>query len=78
MGGKIHHVLVRDESFEYDDLLFNSLTQVASAITRHALVREDCPVVKRRCAIYTRKSTEEGLKQSYNSLDARRMDRSPR
>jgi len=28
--------------------------------------------VKRRCAIYTRKSTEEGLEQAFNSLDAQR------
>ncbi len=27
---------------------------------------------KLRCAIYTRKSTEEGLDQNYNSLDAQR------
>jgi hypothetical protein len=41
------------------------------------------PLVPRlRCAIYTRKSTEEGLDQEFNSLDAvhsestaRRMDR---
>ncbi len=26
----------------------------------------------KRCAIYTRKSTEEGLEQDYNSLDAQR------
>ena len=26
-----------------------------------------------RCAIYTRKSTEEGLEQEFNSLDAQRM-----
>src|SRR5215471_21429739 len=26
----------------------------------------------RRCAIYTRKSTEEGLQQEFNSLDAQR------
>jgi len=25
-----------------------------------------------RCAIYTRKSSEEGLQQSFNSLDAQR------
>jgi site-specific DNA recombinase len=25
-----------------------------------------------RCAIYTRKSTEEGLEQEFNSLDAQR------
>ena len=26
--------------------------------------------MKKRCAIYTRKSTEEGLDQEFNSLDA--------
>src|ERR1035438_7794084 len=31
---------------------------------------EHKPVV--RCAIYTRKSSEEGLEQSFNSLDAQR------
>ena len=25
-----------------------------------------------RCAVYTRKSTEEGLEQAFNSLDAQR------
>ena len=29
-------------------------------------------IQKRRCAIYTRKSTEEGLDQEFNSLDAQR------
>jgi site-specific DNA recombinase len=28
--------------------------------------------VRIRCAIYTRKSSEEGLEQSFNSLDAQR------
>lgn len=28
--------------------------------------------MKRRCAVYTRKSTDEGLEQSFNSLDAQR------
>ena len=28
--------------------------------------------MKRRCAIYTRKSTDEGLEQAFNSLDAQR------
>ena len=28
--------------------------------------------LKRRCAVYTRKSTEEGLEQDFNSLDAQR------
>ena len=30
------------------------------------------PSVTKRCAIYTRKSSEEGLEQSFNSLDAQR------
>lgn len=30
------------------------------------------PEAKKRCAIYTRKSTEEGLEQEFNSLDAQR------
>lgn len=34
-------------------------------------MRQDAPK-RRRCAIYTRKSTEEGLEQSFNSLDAQR------
>ncbi|WP_040614337.1 recombinase family protein, partial [Teichococcus cervicalis] len=29
-------------------------------------------ILKRRCAIYTRKSTEEGLEKEFNSLDAQR------
>jgi site-specific DNA recombinase len=30
------------------------------------------PTRKLRCAVYTRKSTEEGLDQEFNSLDAQR------
>ena len=29
-------------------------------------------VLKRRCAVYTRKSTDEGLDMAFNSLDAQR------
>jgi len=29
-------------------------------------------IIKKRCAIYTRKSTDEGLEQDFNSLDAQR------
>ena len=29
-------------------------------------------MTRKRCAIYTRKSTDEGLEQSFNSLDAQR------
>jgi DNA invertase Pin-like site-specific DNA recombinase len=31
------------------------------------------PVRKTRCAIYTRKSSEEGLEMEFNSLDAQRV-----
>src|SRR4051812_16157872 len=30
------------------------------------------PVLKRRCAVYTRKSTDENLDSAFNSLDAQR------
>jgi site-specific DNA recombinase len=38
------------------------------------MLAADTPVKARtiRCAIYTRKSTEEGLEQEFNSLDAQR------
>ena len=32
----------------------------------------DAPVRSVRCAVYTRKSTDEGLEQEFNSLDAQR------
>ena len=32
----------------------------------------DPKAIKRRCAVYTRKSSEEGLEQAFNSLDAQR------
>ena len=31
-----------------------------------------CPSRRLRCAIYTRKSSDEGLEQAFNSLDAQR------
>src|SRR5437762_10256992 len=36
------------------------------------MVSEDTAKRSLRCAIYTRKSTEEGLDQEFNSLDAQR------
>jgi hypothetical protein len=38
---------------------------------RERAVQEVCPG-RLRCAIYTRKSTEEGLEQEFSSLDAQR------
>ena len=45
-----------------------------SSVARHRPRRRTDPVERRpiRCAIYTRKSTEEGLQQEFNSLDAQR------
>jgi hypothetical protein len=36
------------------------------------MTRKTTPVADVRCAIYTRKSSEEGLEQEFNSLDAQR------
>src|SRR6202158_2985421 len=45
-------------------------------LARHQLVRPDQTMAKSaspiRCAVYTRKSSEEGLEQSFNSLHAQR------
>ncbi len=44
-----------------------------SSAARSTVPSEQGPSVKQiRCAIYTRKSTEEGLEQEFNSLDAQR------
>ena len=40
--------------------------------TRHTKKPEADPIQRVRCALYTRKSTEEGLDQEFNSLDAQR------
>ena len=49
----------------------------ATDLPSSASARENChepesPPAQGRCAIYTRKSTEEGLEQAFNSLDAQR------
>jgi site-specific DNA recombinase len=40
--------------------------------SQEATFKEGCMTAPIRCAIYTRKSSEEGLEQSFNSLDAQR------
>ena len=35
-------------------------------------MKQQLPIKQTRCAIYTRKSTEEGLQQAFNTLDAQR------
>ena len=42
------------------------------AATANGRSREVLPAPRTRCAIYTRKSTEEGLDQDFNTLDAQR------
>jgi site-specific DNA recombinase len=41
-------------------------------VRKNNLKGEEQPPARLRCAIYTRKSTEEGLDQEFNSLDAQR------
>src|ERR1043165_1734517 len=48
---------------------------LAAAVVRKEVVVADVTVAPHRpvrCAIYTRKSSEEGLEQEFNSLDAQR------
>ena len=84
--GVEHCVTVRDEDFEYQGRPYKSLSAIARAITgtrwnglalfwpeKSAGVVMKKPVVRKlRCAVYTRKSSEEGLEQEFNSLDAQR------
>ena len=57
-------------------ILAAQLQWQASGLSRAAMVRTTlfwcCRMNKVRCAIYTRKSTQEGLDQAFNSLDAQR------
>ena len=47
-----------------------TLTQPLTQTERPDLMA--LPPPRRRCAVYTRKSSEEGLEQAFNSLDAQR------
>jgi site-specific DNA recombinase len=85
-GGKTHTVIVQEDGFEHGGERYQSLTQVARRITGahwSGRVSSACeapdmskpgPSRSRRlsCAIYTRKSSEEGLEQEFNSLHAQR------
>ncbi len=50
----------------------NKRTMVGAAFLRPDPPRVGVSTKRKRCAIYTRKSTEEGLDQEFNSLDAQR------
>jgi Protein of unknown function (DUF2924)/Resolvase, N terminal domain/Recombinase len=84
--GVRHRVTVLDHDVVYRGRRYQSLSEVARATTgtrwsgplffgltkrtAEAAVDGDTPI--KRCVIYTRKSSEEGLKQDYNSLHAQR------
>ena len=56
----------RDHRHALEWLDFFWLEKPAGAVMKKPVVR------KLRCAVYTRKSSEEGLEQEFNSLDAQR------
>ena len=74
--GQTHHVTVVERGFEYEGKVWRSLSGIARSITGtpwsgpRVLRLEDMIVLP--CAVYTRKSSEEGLEQDFNSLDAQR------
>jgi hypothetical protein len=82
-NGVEHSVTVLQTGFEYQGPAFHQLVGDCQAHHRHpvewtgllrpareAVVTET--VLKRRCAVYTRKSTDEGLDMVFNSLDVQR------
>jgi predicted site-specific integrase-resolvase len=77
-NGKTHVVDVIETGFVFEAKVYPSLSAIARKITG-ALVRSEVlramsnNITSRlRCAVYTRKSSEEGLDQEFNSLDAQR------
>jgi DNA invertase Pin-like site-specific DNA recombinase len=83
--GVEHWVTVQDEGYEYQGRPYQSLSDRASdhrnALEWLGLLRAQesagapmkKPIVRKlSCAVYTRKSTEEGLEMEFNSLDAQR------
>ena len=84
--GVEHTVTVLQDGYEWQGRPYKSLSAIARAITgtrwnglvffglknRRARSMKKPLVRKLRCAIYTRKSTEEGLDMEFNSLDAQR------
>ena len=85
--GVTHQVTVLGDGFLFDDKRYRSLSEIAGQITgahwsgptffgltklpgRSELAQIGS--TSRRCAVYTRKSSEEGLQQDFNSLHAQR------
>src|SRR5690349_19033103 len=50
----------------------SSMVEHLARTTEAAMAESRRPAKRFRCAIYTRKSSEEGLEQAFNSLDAQR------
>ena len=84
--GTQHQVIVREHDVEFQGKRYKSLSQVAHRITgskwsgpfffgassSFRMIHRRAPEASLRCAIYTRKSSEEGLEQDFNSLQAQR------
>ena len=74
--GRTIAVLVTEDGFLFEERTYGSLSQIARLVTGHTgrdrASSGSRAVAERvqRCAVYTRKSTEDGLEQEFNSLDA--------
>ena len=76
-NGRTHIVDVSEDGFVFDGKTYRLAVRHRQAHHRRTLVRTEVlramsTAPRLRCAIYTRKSTEEGLDQEFNSLDAQR------
>ena len=74
-NGKSHVVEVLDKGFAWQGRTYRIVVGHCFPHHREPLVGSTVlrpHMIRRRCAIYTRKSTEEGLDQAFNSLDAQR------
>jgi DUF2924 family protein len=87
-GAVTHQAEVLEEGILFRSKRYNSLSEVARIITARAgrdrgssasnppplrsKIMEPAKASSRRCAIYTRKSSDEGLEQDFNSLHAQR------
>ncbi len=85
-NGSIHRVMVVDDGFAWEGCTYDSLSKIASRDNRDQVERPALLRLARqesgrgqamttaqksvRCAIYTRVSTDAGLDQEFNSLDA--------
>jgi hypothetical protein len=78
-AGESHEVMAVGTEYEYRGQTYSSLSRIAREITGTRWpgplffgIRKSMTTPRIRCAIYTRKPSEEGLEQSFNLLDAQR------